>query len=138
MADQQLPDIQMDTTDLYREETFTDNRVGTLRRMTPVTPEGEVDANRKTLYIGSASLMTPAGALPISFELEAESLSAALDQFGDAAQKALVETIEELKEMRRNAASSIVVPQGGAGGPGGMPGGGFGGGMPGGGKIKLP
>ena len=48
-----------------------------------------------------------------------------------AIQEASTEAVRELQQMRREAASSIVVPQGGMGG---MPGGG----MPGGGKIQIP
>ena len=44
--------------------------------------------------------------------------------------------MRRLQEMRREAASSLIVP--GAGGAEGMGGLGPGGGMPGGGKIKLP
>ena len=36
-----LPDIRLDSTQLYREEVFTDRRAGTLRQMTPVTIDGE-------------------------------------------------------------------------------------------------
>jgi hypothetical protein len=30
----------MDATQIYREETFTDRKVGTIRRLTPVTADG--------------------------------------------------------------------------------------------------
>lgn len=30
----------MDPSQVYREETFTDRRVGTIRRLTPVTADG--------------------------------------------------------------------------------------------------
>ena len=36
----------MDPTQIYREETFTDRRVGTIRRLTPVTADGATDAPR--------------------------------------------------------------------------------------------
>ena len=36
----------MDATQIYREETFTDRRVGTIRRLTPVTADGAPDAAR--------------------------------------------------------------------------------------------
>ncbi len=135
MAQDQLPEIKMDASQLYREEVFTDNRVGTLRCMTPVTADGATDTMRAVQYIGQASLMTPAGSLPINFEIPANSLAEAIEGFGPAAEKAVQETMEELQELRRQAASSIVVPGAGGGmpGPGGMPGGG----MPGGG-IQMP
>jgi len=127
-------EIQMDTANLYREEVFTDNTVGTLRRMVPVTANGEVDTSRATQYVGSTQVMTNAGPLPLSFEIEASTLTEAAAAFGDAAKDAFEKTMEELREMQRQQASSIVVPQGGMGPGGGMPGG-MG---PGGGKIQLP
>lgn len=130
--DPNLPDIRLDPNGLYREETFTDLRVGSLRRMVPVTKDGKDDPSRTTLYEGHASLMTQRGPLPLQFHVDATSLEDALAKFGDAAKQALVETLEELRRLQREQASSIVVP--GAGGiPPGMGGGGFGGG---GGLIK--
>ncbi len=125
-------DIRMDADNLAREDVFTDSRIGTIRRLTPVTAEGEVDSSREVQYFGSTQIMTPAGALPLNFELPNESLAAAVEGFGDAAKVAVEQTMEELKEMQRQAASQIVVPKGGmdpgamgGGGPGGMPGGGI-------------
>lgn len=106
-------EIQMDASSLYRESTFTDNRIGTIRLMQPVTVDGDDDASRPARYFGSAQLMTPAGPLPVSFEIKADSLSAAVDGFGEAAQGAIERTMEELREMQRDQASSIVVPKGG-------------------------
>ncbi|NCF63849.1 MAG: hypothetical protein GWP58_13440 [Gammaproteobacteria bacterium] len=117
----------MDVSNLYREEVFTDNAVGTLRRMTPVTTAGEPDPTRSEQYIGSTQVLTTAGPLPLSFEIEAESLAEAAAAFGDGAREAFERTMEELKEMQRQQASSIVVPGQGAGpmGGGGMGGGGI-------------
>ncbi len=130
MTDERLPEIKLDPDDLYREELFTDRRAGTLRRLTPITADGENDPGRAVSYVGDAQLMTPVGALPLSFEIPAKSLREALDQYPEAARAAMERAIEELKEMRREAASSIVIPEmgGGAGGLGGS----------GGGKIQMP
>ena len=122
MSNNPLPEIKLDIENLYREEVFTDHKVGTLRRMIPVTTEGEVDTNRDVVFIGQAQMMTPAGALPLNFELEASSLSEALEKFSTEAQVCLERTLEELREMQRQQASSIIVP--GQGGQGGMPQGG--------------
>lgn len=133
MADRpNMPDISMDTDQLYREESFTDRRVGSIQRLSPVTADGSDDDTRSVIYIGQTQLMTPGGALPLSFEIEAGSLSEAIAQFGDQAQAALEDTMKRLEEMRREAASSLIVPGSGAAG-GGVPGGG----MPGGG-IQVP
>jgi len=134
-GEQQTSDPQMNAEDLYREEVFTDRKVGTIRRLTPVTPDGEPDAGRSVLYLGQAQMMSSMGAVPLSFEIPASSLSEAAAQFAGEANKAVERTMKEIQEMQREAASSIVVPQGGGGG-GGMPGGG--GGMPGGGNIQMP
>lgn len=129
---EQTPDIEMDVTQLCREDVFTDSRIGSIRRLTPITAEGDDDASRPVQYFGSTQIMTPAGALPLNFELPGESLKAAIEGFGDAAREAVEQTMEELKEMQRQAASQIVVPKAGEV-PGG---GGFGG--AGGGGIQMP
>jgi hypothetical protein len=103
----------MNDADLYRELTFTDNRLGTIRQMQPVTAEGSDDPHRTSRFIGTAQLMTPAGPLPVSFEIEADSLNAAVRGFGPAAKDAIERTLEELRELQREQASSIVVPRGG-------------------------
>ncbi|PIE43519.1 MAG: hypothetical protein CSA50_05030 [Gammaproteobacteria bacterium] len=115
----------MDSASLYKEETYTDQKIGSIRVMTPVSVDGDIDTSRKVQYIGQAQLMTPAGPLPLTFELEAENLADAIAQFSDAAHVSMEKTIEELKEYRRQQASSIVVP-----GSSGMP--------PGGGGIHMP
>jgi hypothetical protein len=103
-------DIAMDSTNLYREETFTDRRVGTLQRLTPVTQAGEPDPGRSVLFVGQTQVLTPAGALPLSFEIQAATLDDAVKQFGDLAQQALASTVRRLEELRREQASSIIVP----------------------------
>lgn len=124
-------DAKMDPDALYREEIYTDRRVGTIRVLIPVKSDGSPDPARKTIYAGEAQILTGAGPLPIGFDIEARSLEEAARKFADTAKEAVERTVKELQELRRQAASSIVVPQGGMGalGPGGLPGGG---------KIQLP
>ncbi|MBI1396343.1 MAG: hypothetical protein GC151_10225 [Betaproteobacteria bacterium] len=132
-------DVEMNASDLYREETVTDRRVGTIRVLQPITKDGSPDPSRSAQYIGEAQIMTSVGALPLNFELPGDSLAAAVDAYGAAAKDAVERAMRELQEMRRQAASSIVVPQGpGAmGGGGGFGPGGLGG--PGrGGKLQMP
>ncbi len=130
-AQTDLPDVTLDTAGLYREEVFTDRRAGTIRRLIPVTPDGSIDASRPVLYTGQTQLLTPAGVLPLIFDIEASSLEDAIRKFPEAVKAALEQAIEEARELRREAASRIVVPDVGAGGLGPGPG-------PGGGKIKFP
>jgi nitrogen fixation/metabolism regulation signal transduction histidine kinase len=58
--------------------------------------------------------MTPAGVLPLSFEIEATNLAEACAGFAEGAKMAFEETMKELQEMRRQQASSIVIPEAGA------------------------
>jgi hypothetical protein len=100
----------MDKTQIYREDTFTDRRVGTIRRLTPVLADGSADVARTVLFVGQAQVMTPMGAIPISFELDSPTLDGAIAKFGDAAEQAVQQTLRELQEMRREQASSLVIP----------------------------
>src|SRR5271165_852485 len=90
----------MDATQIYREDIFTDRKVGTIRRMTPVTADGKDDATRPVLFVGQAQVMTPMGALPISFELDSTTLDGAIAKFGVAAAEAVQQTMQELQELR--------------------------------------
>ena len=120
MANEQrsIDELSMDQANLFREETVTDRQVGTIRISNPITTNGDNDPERQTIYAGETQIMTPMGALPIAFQIEAKSLSEAVEK-----------AIKELQEMRREQASSIVLP-------GSMPGG-ISGAGPGGG-FKLP
>ena len=122
-------EIKIDPKALYLEEIFTDRRVGTIRRLTPVNKDGVRDPARAVLYVGETQVLTPAGALPIAFEIGAGSLEEAAEKVGQLAKEAIERTVKELQELRRQAASSIVIPQGGM--PP-MPG------VGGGGKIQMP
>jgi len=121
--------LELDSGNLYREEMFTDQKIGSIRQLTPVKKDGSADSARPTLYIGETSLMTPAGTLPIHFKLEAKDLAEAVERFSGTAAQAIQETMDQLRELRRQAASSIVVPDMGKGGMGGLGGGG---------KIQIP
>lgn len=131
MAEEQQiePDLEMTRDGLYREEVFTDRRVGTIQRLTPVDAVGKLDPSRAVIYVGQTQLMTRAGPLPLSFEIAAGSLAEATDRFGEAAKAAVADTMQRLEEMRREAASSIIVPDASSGPMGGATGGG---------GIRLP
>lgn len=121
-----LPEIELDATNLYREDTFSDRRAGIIRRLSPVKPDGEDDPSRSVVFEGQTSILTGAGSLPINFELQAESLNEALEKFPQAAREEIERTLEELRELQRKSSSSIVTPGSGQGGFGGGQGG-FGG-----------
>jgi hypothetical protein len=130
-AQNDLPEVQLDFKALYREDVFTDRRAGSIRRLTPVTADGSVDPARPVLFSGQTQLLTPAGVLPLGFEIDAGTLEEALKKFPDGVRVALEQAIDEARELRREAASRIVVPEVGGGVPGAGP-------ASGGGKIKFP
>ncbi len=121
-------ELKVDPNSLFLEEIFTDRRVGTIRRLTPVKKDGTPDPAKPVLYVGETQVLTPAGPLPIGFEITAGSLEEAAQNFGAQAKEAIERTVRELQELRRQQASSIVVPQGPLPPMGG----------PGGGKIQMP
>jgi hypothetical protein len=126
-----VSEAAMDAKSLYREEIYTDRKVGTLRVLVPVKSDGSPDAARPTLFQGEAQLMTNMGPLPISFDIEATDLTSAVARYAEATKSGVERAMRELQELRRQASSSIVIPAGGAAGlpPGGLPGGG---------KIQIP
>ena len=126
-TENQRREISMDAENLYREEVVTDRRVGSIRILTPVKADGETDKSRQILYVGQAQMLTPMGAIPLNFEIEADSLADAVAKFSQFANQALEQTAKELQELRREQASSIVVPGSNEIPPV----------MPGGGKIQL-
>lgn len=115
--------LTMDAASVYREDVYTDRKVGTIRALTPVKSDGAPDAGRQPVYVGEAQILTPMGAIPVTFEIEAASLDEAIKNYAAAAKEGVERTVREIQEMRREAASSIVIPQGG---------------LPGGGKIQIP
>ena len=110
MSEAEGLNITMDADTLYREEAYTDRKMGSIRVMIPVNKDGSEDTTREKVYVGSAQLMTHMGALPLAFELDGNTLEEALSHYSDAAKLALENTMAELKEMQRQQASSIVVP----------------------------
>ncbi|MDE2724494.1 MAG: hypothetical protein OXI59_14055 [Gemmatimonadota bacterium] len=126
MADQlPLDQIQVDQQNLYREESITDLRVATIRRLIPINADGTDDISRPTQYIGSTQIISQMGPLPISAPIEAASLQEAIEKFPQAIKDAVDQMVEEAKEYRRQESSRIVVPgtmPGGTPGQGGIPG----------------
>jgi hypothetical protein len=130
MANEQraTAELRMDPANLYREEIVSSRGAGTLRVMLPITRDGAPDPAREALYVGEAQILTPVGALPVAFEIAARSIGEAAERFADAARVAVDQTLRELQEMRREAASGLVIADQLPPGMGG----------PGGGRIQLP
>ncbi len=136
-----LDEIEVDTENLWREESFTDLQIATVRRLTPVHTDGSVDTSRRPLFIGQTTILTEAGPIPIQARLPGDTLAEAIEHFPQAIRRAVGQMVEEIRELQRQQASRIVVPTGMPpgtipGGPQGGPRRGPHGGGPGG--IQLP
>ena len=93
-------DFTVDKENLYMEEGFTDLKVASIRRLTPVTPEGEADKSRFPVFIGVTQLMTSEGPVSVQAALKAGTLAQAIEEFPAAMEKAMKETIENMKKRQ--------------------------------------
>ena len=112
--DQQQPnELKIDRSNLYREESFTDLKVGIIKRMTPVKSDGSVDKTRKALFVAQTSLMTPGGPFPIQAVIQAKELQQAIKKFPEAMKAAVDRLAEEAKKYKEQEQSRIEKPQSG-------------------------
>ena len=105
-----LSEIMLDAKNLFREEVFTDLRVGSIKQLTPVTSDGSRDMGRPMTYIGETQLMSQMGPLPVQTPIAAENLQEAMERFPAAIQTAVEAMINEVKDLQRKEMSRIVVP----------------------------
>src|SRR5205814_10375744 len=104
----------MDAGQLYREDIFTDHKIGTIHQLIPVKSDGSPDPSRAVVFAGQTQILTAGGALPLSFEIAASTLMEAVEKFGPAAKVAPEEMLRELQALRREAASQLAIPEPGA------------------------
>ncbi|MBQ6668694.1 MAG: hypothetical protein IJM72_01395 [Deltaproteobacteria bacterium] len=103
--------IAMDPNNLYREEMFTDFKVGRIKQLTPIRADGGPDSRRKTLFIGETQVRTNSGDIvPVQCDIEARHLMEALEKFPEAIGNQMEKMIEEAKELKRQRESRILVP----------------------------
>ena len=102
--------LKLNINELYREESFTDMKVGAIRVLTPVTADGNPDEGRKPMFIGQTQLMSPNGPLPVSCIIEAGSLQDAAEKFPDAVAKEVDRIVALAQKAEEKENSRIVVP----------------------------
>ena len=109
-------DFTVDVNNLYREESITDLKVASIRKLVPIKVDGTEDTSRKTIYIGHTQLMSSQGPLPIQETLEVETLDEAIKAFPAAMEKSLQDMVEKIQQMQRQQEimqreeSRIIVP----------------------------
>jgi len=112
MTDEQPNNIEftIDRSNLYLEESFTDLKAGTVKRLTPVRPDGSQDNTRKTVFVGHTSILTPNGPLPIQNIIAAKELQQAIKKFPEAMDAAMDQLMEEVKKYQEQEQSQIQKP----------------------------
>ena len=110
MIEQKMEEIEftIDKQNLYQEEYFTDMKLATVRRLTPVKPDGSEDKSRNTIFVGQANLMSEAGPIPISTMISAKDLQQALKKYPEAMLEAMDRLNQEMIRYRQEQESSIV------------------------------
>lgn len=111
--------FKVDRSNLYCEESFTDLKVGSIKCLTPVKPDGAEDKSRKKIFVGQSNVMTPQGPLPIQGVIQAKELQQAIKKFPEAMEAAMERLIEEAKKYQeqqgqesqiQKPGSRIIVP----------------------------
>jgi len=103
-------DLTVNEKNLYMEESFTDLDMMSIRRLTPVKPNGVKDKHRKPVFIGHLNLMTPKGPLPIQSRIEAASLKEAMKLYPQTMKTVLAKMQKEVEQVRQQQNSRIIVP----------------------------
>jgi hypothetical protein len=102
--------LRIDSHNLYREETLTDLKAGSIRQLIPVTLDGKNDTSRRLIFVGQTQIMTQVGPLPVQARIDARTLREAIEKFHEAIQSAIEALMDEAREAQRQEMSRIVVP----------------------------
>ena len=109
-------EFPVDQKNLFREESITDLKAASIKRLVPINPDGTEDRSRASIFIGNTQLMSPEGPLPIQSRLMANNLTEAINEFPGAMKVALARIIEDIKkiqneeETKKQDDSRIIIP----------------------------
>tara|TARA_B100000927_G_C16428372_1_gene454457 strand:+ start:470 stop:859 length:390 start_codon:yes stop_codon:yes gene_type:complete len=106
----QIDEIKFNAENLWKEESFTDLEVGSIRKLSPINSDGSDDTSRKPTFTATTNIMTPNGALPLSGEIKASTLDEAILNFSDAINDALKKLQDDMVKMQQEQANKIVTP----------------------------
>ncbi|MEI6890537.1 MAG: hypothetical protein V5783_00055 [Pontiella sp.] len=108
--EQPLENIQIDGSNLWKEENFTDLKTGSIRKLTPIKLDGSADDAREASWSATTNIMTPGGALPISGDIDASNLEEAVTKFPEAINLAIQKLQEDMVRMQQEQANKIITP----------------------------
>jgi len=100
MNQMNMNEAQLDKDNLYREETYTDMKIGSLHKLIPIKLDGTMDESRPAHFSARTQLMSPAGPVPVQTELKAETLSDALEEFPAAISVAVEEMVTQAQKYQ--------------------------------------
>ena len=103
-------DLSVNQDNLYLEESFSDLDMASIRRLTPVRPNGLKDKSRKQIFVGHLNIMTPQGPIPIQSSIDARNLKEAMEMYPGAMKTALKKMQEEVEKLKEKQESRIIVP----------------------------
>jgi len=103
-------DLSVKQENLYLEESFSDLDMASIRRLTPVKPNGLKDKSRKQIFVGHLNIMTPQGPIPIQAPIDARNLKEAVELYPDTMKIALKKMQEEVEKLKEKQESRIIVP----------------------------
>ena len=92
--------FNFDPKNLYLEESISDLKVGAIRCLKPINPDGSKDESRQTLFMGHTQLHSPQGLVPLQAPLQAKTLEEAMGEFPGAMKKALEEMMHRAQQMQ--------------------------------------
>jgi len=108
-------DFQVDKENLFREETITDLKIATIRKLIPIKADGSDDSDRDIMFIGTTQLGTPQGPIPMQAVLEAATFEQAMAAFPMAMEvetKKVVENFKRMHEQQKKAQDSKIIMPG--------------------------
>ena len=91
-------DFRVNHKNLYREESFFDLKIASIRRLTPVHPDGSLDESRAPIFSGYTQLMSPNGPIPVHCRIQATTLSEAIDKFPETMSHAVDKIVTDSKQ----------------------------------------
>ena len=103
-------DLSVKQDNLYLEESFSDLDMASIRRLTPVKPNGLKDKSRKQIFVGHLNIMTPQGPIPIQSPIDARNLKEAMEMYPEAMKIALKKMRAEVEKIKEKQESRIIVP----------------------------
>jgi hypothetical protein len=103
-------DLSVKQDNLYLEESFSDLDMASIRRLTPVKPNGLKDKSRKQVFVGHLNVMTSQGPIPIQAPIDARNLKEAMEMYPESMIIALKKMQEEVEKLKEKQESRIIVP----------------------------